>query len=115
MNPSSFTFSVKVQSTWTNGRPTPEEIGTVIADALEKINANGLQIATNSVWPDDNTVIRYCNNLASAQEYIDTLVTYVAASQRSDWTYTVEEGSITGIWGGIGFLWEWPEPWVPAI
>ena len=115
MNPSSVTFSVKVQSTWTSGRPTPEEIGDVVIDTVEKINAGGLQIATSSVWPDDNTVIRYCKNLASAQAYIDALVTYVATSQRSDWTYTVQEGSITGIWVGIGSLWEWPEPWVPAI
>lgn len=111
-----FRFKVKVQSTWANGRPTPEEIGDVVINAIRTINEPPLlAIATSSIWPDDNTVIRYCNTLESAQEYIDALAIYVATSQRSDWSYTIQEGSITGVWDGIGTPWEWPEPWVPAI
>jgi hypothetical protein len=111
------TYSVMVTSTWTNGRPTPEETvsQTDFLTVMSPLAKQGLVSA--SIWPDENTTIRYFINEASAQLYISTVTDLNLKLNRNDWSYAMSMGSITLSWSldNNQSTQVCESPWVPAV
>jgi len=109
----SFTYSVKITSNWANGRPSPELVEASPGWAEFIHNYVYLAQMSRSIWPDSNTVIRYFADNAIAQEYITALTNLCTFLNRNDWSYTLENGSITGVQAyGADNRNEWSTPWV---
>ena len=115
---SNFTYRIKITSTWANGRPS-KDLSETSSDWLEFCQLNDLSLGklSNSIWPDSNTVIRYCANSAMVQEYVTALTNLCTFLDRNDWSYILEDGSIPVQpgWGDQLTLVEWSESWVPAV
>lgn len=119
---SNFTYNIKITSTWENGRPSGDLTSTS-PDWLEFIQLNAFYHGelSNSIHPDSNTVIRYCANSAMVQEYVTALTNLCTFLDRNDWSYILENGSITET-PGIGArsteddsrLIEWSTSWAPT-
>jgi hypothetical protein len=112
------TFRIKVISTWANGRPDPALLSTSPdwLEFIERINAPRGRISS-PIWPDSNTVIRYCTNSAMVQEYVTALTNLCTFLDRNDWSYILENGSIpcqTGFYDQSTLI-EWSTSWVPAV
>lgn len=115
---SDFTYRIKITSTWTDGRPSVELVATDPV-WLEFCQLNHLSLGklSESIWPDSNTVIRYCANSAMVQEYVTALTNLCTFLNRNDWSYILENGSIPVQPGHCDqlALAEWSESWVPAV
>lgn len=115
---SNFTYRIKVTSTWANGRPDPELLATDPdwAEFIQLIDAPYGKISS-PIWPDSNTVIRYCTNSAMVLEYATALTNLCTFLNRNDWSYISENGSIpcqTGFYDQLTLI-EWSKSWVPAV
>jgi hypothetical protein len=123
---SNFTYNIKITSTWENGYPS-KDLTRTSPDWLEFIQLNAFYHGelSSSIHPDSNTVIRYCTDSATVLKYVTALTNLCTFLDRNDWSYILENGSITEA-SGIGAwstdnsgpddsrLTEWSTSWVPA-
>ena len=111
------TYSVMTTSTWTNGRPTPEEsvAQTEFSTTVAPLTQQGL--VSKSFWPDENTTVRYFVDEASAQLYISAVADLNTKLNRNDWSYIVAIGSVALYWALENNQWTqiYESPWAPAV